>query len=147
MKEERKLARRLMYAIYGADEVFILKDRGMHINYAELSIMYVLDGDMPCSQKEIAEKMFIPLTTVNTIIKRWEKEGILIQIPIEGKRREMQIVLTDKGKEYAEQYLSFIYKAEEQAIKKTLEKYSAEFIDALECYGECLYESFKDMDY
>lgn len=147
MKEERKLARRLMYAIYGADEVFILKDRGMHINYAELSIMYVLDGDMPCSQKEIAEQMFIPLTTVNTIIKRWEKEGILIQTPIAGKRREMQIALTDKGKEYAEQYLSFIYKAEEQAVKKTLEKYSAEFIDALEYYGECLHESFKDMDY
>ena len=31
--------------------------------------------------------------------------------------------------------------------KKTLEKYSAEFIDALEYYGECLHESFKDMDY
>ena len=59
----------------------------------------------------------------------------------------MQITLTDKGKEYAEQYLNFIYKAEEQAVKKTLEKYSAEFIDALEYYGECLHESFKDMDY
>ena len=87
MSEDRKLARRLMYAIYGADEVFILKDRGMHINYAELSIMYVLDGDTPCSQKEIAEQMFIPLTTVNTIFAHKEAEQ-LIQLLNAGKKRE-----------------------------------------------------------
>lgn len=146
MSEERKLARRLMYAVYGADEVFVLKARGIHINYTEVSIMYMLDGDILYSQKDISEQLFVPLTTVNTIIKRWEKEGILIQKPIEGRRREMQIMLTDAGKEYAERYLSFVYKIEENAIKKVLEKYSPEFVDALEYYGECLRENLKDVD-
>ena len=137
---KRELSRRLMYALYSADELFYVKAKEKKMNYTELVLLYALDGDVPLSQKDISNQMFFPATTVNTIVKLWEKKGIVIQIPVEGKRRETHIVLTEAGKQYARNYLDFIYKVEEKAMQKTLEKYSESFIEALEYYSVCVRE-------
>ena len=83
-------------------------------------------------------------TTINTIAKRWETEGLTIQTPTPGKRREMQITLTETGKAYAKGFLSFIYKAEDTALQKTLNRYSDTFIEALEYFDENLKEAFEE---
>ncbi|MDY5626017.1 MAG: MarR family transcriptional regulator [Clostridia bacterium] len=140
----RKIARRLILALYNIDEVYYLNEGRKKISDAELSVMYALDDGEPHSQKEISQEWLVPKTTVNTIVKRWEKEGLLIQTPIQGKRREMNIMLTDAGKEYAKPFMSFLYKAEDKALKKTLDKYSDEFIEVIEYFGESLKEAFEE---
>ena len=40
--------------------------------------------------------------------------------------------------------MGFIYRAEEKALKKTLDKYSDEFIEGLEFFGESLKEAFDE---
>lgn len=140
----RKIARRLILALYNIDEVYYLYEDRKKISDAELSVMYALDDGEPHSQKEISQEWLVPKTTVNTIVKRWEKEGLLIQTPIQGKRREMNIMLTDAGKEYAKPFMSFLYKAEDKALKKTLDKYSDEFIEVIEYFGESLKEAFEE---
>ena len=125
----RKIARRLILALYNIDEVYYLNEDRKKISDA---------------QKEISQEWRVPKTTVNTIVKRWEKEGLLIQTPIQGKRREMNIMLTDAGKEYAKPFMSFLYKAEDKALKKTLDKYSDEFIEVIEYFGESLKEAFEE---
>lgn len=105
--------------------------------------MHALDEGASYSQKEIAAEWLIPKTTINTITKRWEKEGLQIQTPIPGKRREMQLTSIDAGKEYAESFLSLIYEAEE-ALRETLERYSDEFIEAIEYFGERLKTAFEE---
>lgn len=138
MSREASLARRLAYAYYSVDQFLVAKGKEKKINYAELSILYGLDGGEPVSQKELAEQIFVPVTTINTIVKVWEKQGLLIQVPVEGKKREKHIILTEAGKQYAHDHLDYIYQAEEKAMKMTLEKYSADFVEALEFYGESL---------
>ena len=140
----RKIARRLILALYNIDEVYYLNEGRKKISDAELSVMYALDDGEPHSQKEISQELLVPKTTVNTIVKRWEKEGLLIQTPIQGKRREMNIMLTDAGKEYAKPFMSFLCKAEDKALKKTLDKYSDEFIEVIEYFGESLKEAFEE---
>lgn len=140
----RKIARRLILALYNIDEVYYLNEGRKKISDAELSVMYALDDGEPHSQKEISQEWLVPKTTVNTIVKRWEKEGLLIQTPIQGKRREMNIMLTDAGKKYAKSFMSFLYKAEDKALKKTLDKYSDEFIEVIEYFGESLKEAFEE---
>lgn len=140
----RKTARRLILALYNIDEVYYLNEGQKKISDAELSVMYALDDGKPHSQREISQEWLVPKTSVNTIVKRWEKEGLLTQTPIPGKRREMHIMLTDAGREYAKDFMSFLYKAEDKALKKTLDKYSEEFIEAIEYFGESLKEAFSE---
>ncbi|MCR4818807.1 MAG: MarR family transcriptional regulator [Fretibacterium sp.] len=108
--------------------------------------MYALDDGEPHSQKEISRQWLITRQTVNTITKRWEKEGLLVQKPIPGRRREMQILLTKAGRKYAEEFLAFIYQAEEKAIQKTIERYSGEFIEAIGYFAQALKEAFSEGD-
>lgn len=140
----KDITRRLILALNNVDEVYLINEKKRKLSDAELCLMYALDDGKPHSQKEISSGWLIPKTTLNTITKRWEKDGLLIQTPIPGKRREMQITLTEVGEKYAKGFLSFIYEAEEKALKKTLEQYSDEFIEAIEYFGRCLKEAFEE---
>lgn len=142
----RKTARRLIRALNNIDEVYYLNEGKRKLSDAELTVMYVLDDGKPHSQREISREWMVPKTSVNTIVKRWEKEGLLVMSPIAGKRREMHITLTDAGQAYARTLLSFLYRAEEAALQKTLAKYSEEFIEVIEFFGTSLKEAFDEED-
>ena len=71
------------------------------------------------------------------------EKGYIVASPIPGKRREQNIVFTDAGKEFAQEYLSIIYQVERLAMAKTIERYSDSFIEAMECYAACLEEAFR----
>lgn len=140
----RETARRLVLTLYNIDHTYCLNEGKRRLSDAELSVMYALDDGKPHSQKEISREWLVPKTSVNSIVKRWEREGLLTLVPVPGKRREMHIVLTDAGKEYAKGFMGFLYRAEDAALKRTMERYSPEFVDALEFYAACLKESFDD---
>jgi len=144
MKDLRTTAKRLILALYNIDEVYYVNEKKKRLSDAELCIMYALDHDQPHSQKEICDDWLVPKTTVNTIAKKWEAQGYLTLTPIPGKRREMHIMLTDAGREYAKSFMSFLYKAEDKALKKTLDKYSDEFIEVIEYFAESLKEAFEE---
>ncbi len=94
----KQKARRLALALYNIDVVYLTNEKSKQLSDAELCLMYALDDGEPHSQKDISTQWLVPKTTINTITKRWEKEGLLIQTPIPGRRREMQIILTNAGK-------------------------------------------------
>lgn len=141
----RETARRLILALYRIDETYYLNENKKKLSDAELCVMYALDDGKPHSQREISQEWLVPKTSVNTIVKRWEKEGYLTMTPIPGKRREMQILLTDAGREYAKSFMSFLYQAEDIALAKTLEKYGTGFIDAIEFFGDSLKDAFEEV--
>ncbi len=144
MSDIRKKAKRLILALYHIDEIYYTSEKKKRLSDAELCIMYALDDGKPHSQREIAEEWLVPKTTINTITKRWEKEGLLTLTPIPGKRREMQITLTETGKEYSKLFLEFLYNAEDKALQKTLDRYSDVFIEAIEYFGASLKEAFEE---
>ena len=63
--------------------------------------------------------------------------------PIPGKRREMQIPLTEKGKVHANEMLEAIYCAENQAMEKMLETYSTDFVNILGIFVKHLRSAFE----
>ena len=144
MEYIRATAKRLILALYNIDEVYYTSEKKRRLSDAELCILYALDDGQPHSQKEICEKWLVPKTTVNTITKKWEAQGLLTLNAIHGKRREMQVTLTDTGKVFSKEILDFLYRAEDKALIKTLDKYSDTFIDALEYFGENLKEAFEE---
>ena len=140
----KDIARRLNKSLYNIDEAYFLSFNKKRVSRAELCVMYALDDGEFHSQREIAEDWLVPKTSVNTIVKRWEKEGYLTMRAIPGKRREMQIMLTDAGREYAKGFLAFVYEAEQRAIEKTVARYSEEFVDAIEFFGRSIKDAFAE---
>ena len=140
----RETARRLILALYNIDEAYYLNENKKKLSDAELCVMYALDDGKPHSQREISQEWLVPKTSVNTIVKRWEKEGFLTMTPIPGKRREMQIRLTISGRDYAKSFLGFLYRAEDKALQKTIDRYSDEFIEVLEFFGSSLKQAFEE---
>ena len=135
---ERNFARRLTLAIFKINGIENSIDQKVAIGSAELCLMYALDDGKPHSQKQISEQWEISKTTLNTIVKRWEQEGLLILNKVPGKRREMEICLTESGQVRAKRVLKSVYSAEDEAMRQTVEKYSNLFVDALEYYAEAL---------
>lgn len=142
--KDRELARRLTLAIFKINGIEDTIDQKVGAGYAELCLMYALDDGRSHSQKQICEQWEISKTTLNTIVKRWEQEGLLVLNKVPGKRREMTISLTESGCARAKIALESVYSAEDAAMQQTTEKYSGLFVEALEYYAEALKKAAGD---
>ncbi len=143
MSETREAVRRLAIAISNFEKIYIANTPKIGRQSSELWLMYALNDGKAHSQKQICEEWGFPRTTLNTVTKKCEAAGYLTLTLIPGKRREMQICLTETGKNYANQILDTVYRAEDRAMEKILEKYSADFIDILGDFVKCLEASFE----
>ena len=142
MNAARESARRLTTALLKIDEVYFANAQKNATKASELCLMYALDDGNPHSQRQIAEEWLIPKTTINTIVKQWERRGLLTLSSMPGKRREMLLSLTETGKAHVEKQLDLVYWAESQAAAKTMARYSGAFIEAVEYFGQALKEAF-----
>lgn len=143
MNDIRETIRQLMVAISKLEKTYAARSAKFGSQESELWLMYALDDGKAYSQKQICDEWGFPRTTLNAIIKKCEKAGYLTLISIPGKRREMQICLTESGKAYAKQLLGFFHQAESKAMEETLKLYPIEFIDAVKYYNQCLESEFK----
>ena len=142
MKKVRETTRQLMIVINNLEKTYTANTPKIGRQSSELWLMYALDDGKPHSQKQICEEWGFPLTTLNTVTKKCEAAGYLTLTLIPGKRREMQICLTESGKIHAKQLLEVVYRAESYAMEETLKRYSTEFVSALDYFGQCLKASF-----
>lgn len=133
-----------MLAINKIDGVYYLLARHYGFNENTLAFLYALDDGKPHSQKEISDEWIIPRTTINSIVKNMISDGY---ITFTGKQhtKEKMILLTEKGRAYADRLLNGIYLAEEQAIGDTLQNFSPEFVAALEYFSDRLHVRFDEM--
>ena len=99
---------------------------GYYAEYAKRSgvkenllwVLYALNDEKEHSQKEISESWDLPRTTVNTIIKELENDGYIALKQIKGEKRELNVSLIDKGKEYANNLLKDLYRIEEKVFNE-----------------------------
>lgn len=143
MSDVRETVRQLVIAITNIDKTYSASTTRIGSQPTELWLFYALDDGEPHSQKQICDEWGFPRTTLNAIIKKNEAAGYLTLSLIPGKRREMQICLTEKGEAYAKKLLDVVYRAENRAMEETLKQYSSEFISALDFFERSLKLSFE----
>lgn len=144
MTETRKAIQKLVIAISNFEKIYTVNTPKIGRQSTELWLLYALNDGESHSQKQICEEWGFPRSTLNTVTKKCEADGYLTLTPISGKRREMQIGLTEKGKDHADQILNVIYRSENRAMEKILKTYSADFIDILDEFVECLKSAFEE---
>lgn len=143
METIKEKIRRYMIITERIDEIYSHFSKVMGMSESELCVLYLLDREPSLSQRQICEQWLIPKTTLNTIIKKYEKIGYIQFEKIPNNRKEMRLRLTVKGKEYAATFLESIYRAEDKAMRETLKKYGDSFIEANECFAEELKSAFE----
>lgn len=104
-------------SIYRLDGAYANFAKNSNVPSTLMWILYALNDDKIHTQVEICNDWDLPKSTVNTIIKDLEHKGYVILTPIKGKRREMTVELTIKGKEYANAILESVYKVENTIFK------------------------------
>ena len=104
-------------SLYNVDSFYDEFAKKSNVSSALLWVLYALNDGKSHTQVDIASEWKLPKTTVNTVIKDIQKDGYVELVPIKGKRREMSIVLTPAGKEYADTLLADIYKKEAAVFK------------------------------
>ena len=143
-KKNQEYVRALTLIINSLEGLYQIGAKSNGVKVGTLDLLYTLDDDRVHTQKSISEEWLLPYTTVNTITKQCEAEGNVELKPIPGKRRDKQICMTDKGRAFAKETLADVYKAENEAIQKTLDEYGPGFIEAFAAYGRHLKESFNE---
>lgn len=141
---EKTLAeiRRLMLATTKIDGAYYLFSRKLGIKENVLVLLYALDDGKPHSQKQICEDWLVPKTTINTNVKELVRAGYVMLYPGAGTREKI-IGLTDAGKAYTEQIMRRVYEAEQAAMKRTLQQFSPQFVDAIDFFADCLHDEFQ----
>lgn len=80
-------------------------------------ILYALNDTREHTQREICNDWALPKSTVNTIMSQLKQSGYVELVPIQGKRREMTVVLTESGKAYADVLLKDLYEKEAEVFR------------------------------
>ena len=134
MKQIRKQIAQLMVSMNRINCCYSVCCQTFNLKDSEFGLLYSLADGVPYSQKQICDEWGIPRTTLNTIIKDWKARGLVQLEPIPGKRREMNILLTDAGQKLADSVLDKIFEMENAAMQETVEEFSPEFIRVLRIY-------------
>ena len=143
MSKEQEYAFRIVKAMNRFDRAYMKNPGYTTANGYQLIILYALEDGIPRTQKDISEECMIPRTTVNSIVKKYEKEGYIELKHVAGTRREMEICLTESGKQYAKTILAVVHKAEHKAFSETLKEFSPDFIEAYERLAENMEKAFE----
>lgn len=135
MADRYDLVRRLGMAVVKMDGAYYMCAKKFGVKENVLDLLYALDDGAPHTQKQICGDWLMPKTTVNTSVKELVAAGCAELLPSVGGR-EKTIRLTEKGRRLADEIMGGVHAAEQAALAKTVEKFSDEFIKALECYAE-----------
>ena len=103
-------------AIYHIDAVYNEFAKKSGVAPTLLWILYALNDGENHTQREICVDWGLPKSTVNTVVSEMKQNGYIELEPIKGKRREMTILLTEKGKQYADTVLKDIYEKEAEVF-------------------------------
>lgn len=82
------------------------------ISYTELSVFYALVTKGPITQKNISENYGLPKQTVNHCIRDLEEESYIRLEAGNHDKREKSIILTEKGKCFAQNILEPLFEIE-----------------------------------
>ena len=97
------------------------------VNENELMMLYFLYDGNEHSQHSLSQKLMMPKTTVNTVVKALNGRGL---VTAEGEGKVKNLRLTPEGHDYAKSILAPIHDAEDRAMRRAFDRYGEGFIEA-----------------
>ena len=107
------------------DEIYHLYAKKHGVSDTALWLMYSLYlNDAENTQSEICSAWHYPPQTINSALKRMEKQGLILLDAVPGNQKNKLIKLSEKGREIIEKAIAPLVEAEQKAFQglKTKEK-------------------------
>lgn len=127
---------RLAVAIYKIDNAYDRFAKGSKVKQSTMWVLYALADGKTHTQRSLCEEWQFPRSTLNTIISECRQAGYVDLSKIEGERREMEIRLTEKGREFSDKVLAPVYEAEKKLYSSYYGGEGAQFVKELEKLGD-----------
>ena len=102
------------------------------LTYISMFVLQLIDNGT--TQKELCDTLFFPKQTINKIILSFEKKGYVKLTENPKDKRSRSIMLTDKGKSFQNNIISFIEQAELEAFASLTEREQETMADLWEKY-------------
>jgi DNA-binding MarR family transcriptional regulator len=105
------------------------------LTFSGFIVLGILWKEGKTTQSHIMKLSCLPKQTVNTIIKSYNKQGIIIQSEDENKdKRNKYITFTAEGKKYADKIIKKVKEAEINALDKIGEEKARMLLEILTEY-------------
>ncbi|WP_405354269.1 MarR family winged helix-turn-helix transcriptional regulator [Ruminococcus sp.] len=105
------------------------------ISYNSLYILNAILYTDNCTQKLICDKTLLPKQTVNNVITSFFKNGYIELKEIPENRRIKTIYLTQKGMQYAMNFIPHIHKADCKAMEALTEEQQDTLLKLIDIYA------------
>ena len=113
--------------------------KSVGLTYASLEVLGIIWEENNCTQKTITQKTCLPKQTVNAIIKIFNNNEIIERlVESSSDKRNKIIVLTEKGKKYADDIMSKVREVEYKALDSLGEKKCEELVKIVALYRDSL---------
>lgn len=124
---------KINYLIAELDALYHQASLRIGVADSVMCVLYAIhDNGESCLLSDIYKQSGISKQTVNTAIRKLEEEGIIYLEPFKGKSKI--VFLTGKGKQYVEDTVSRLFKAETDALAMWSDKEIDDHISLLEKY-------------
>ncbi|HIU24925.1 MAG TPA: MarR family transcriptional regulator [Candidatus Copromorpha excrementigallinarum] len=138
-RDTKKLLTSLNLLYKEMDEIYHNYAKRSGISNTALWIMYsICEKEEPSTQRELAAEWHYPPQTVNSVLKSFEKDGYIMLVPVPGNQKSKAVVLTEKGRAFAERVVYPMMLAEERALGALTEKEQKAFLSIVEKYVDIL---------
>lgn len=100
------------------DEIYHLYAKKHGVSDTTLWLMYSLYlNDAENTQSEICSAWHYPPQTINSALKRMEKQGLILLDAVPGNQKNKLIKLSEKGREIIEKAIAPLVEAEQKAFQ------------------------------
>ena len=114
--------------------------KSVGLNFIEILVLEILCEPGPHTQKALCTKLELPKQFINTIINSF-REDSLVTLKEANDRRNKEILLTEKGKQFAEKVVIPLQEMEESAM----ESFTAEELHYCTALSEKYEKSFETL--
>ena len=135
---------RLAVAIYRIDGAYDRFAKNGNVKPNTMWVLYALGDGNAHTQRSLCDKWKLARSTVNTIVKELEEDGLVVLKKIEGERRELEITLTQIGKEFSERVLAPVYEAESTLYSSYFGGDGEKFVKEIEMFGDEAERQYSD---
>lgn len=86
------------------------------------------------SQQDLSDLLHLPKQTINSIISNFVKRGFVFLEHVSGTKNRKVVCLTKEGRDYGEEKVMWIFRAEEKALEQADPEQVQVFIEMIQTY-------------
>lgn len=83
------------------DNCYMRIARHYGLSYNQLMLLYMLDGDDPITQKQVCDTLYLPKSSVHSLLNQLMEKGY-VSLTDGSNKKEKFIVFTDRGHQLME---------------------------------------------